>query len=104
LLREGQDWVYRDQTQLATDFENWDPQGIDDIANWFANTTNPAGGFQGVTNPVMSNEMNGGPVGGNATNGVRNGDPNATPNLNGFEGINGMGMQGFTYDEQSWYQ
>lgn len=113
LLREGQDWIYRDQTQLATDFENWNPQGIDDIANWFANTTSPAGPFQANTNaPVMSNEMSGGPVGGNAVNGYTNGNANGngnanpTPSLNGFgaAGFNGMGMQGFTYDEQSWYQ
>lgn len=113
LLREGQDWIYRDQTQLATDFENWNPQGIDDIANWFANTTSPAGPFQANTNaPVMSNEMSGGPVGGNAVNSYTNvnangnGNANPTPSLNGFgaAGFNGMGMQGFTYDEQSWYQ
>jgi hypothetical protein len=109
LLREGQDWIYRDQTQLATDFENWNQQGIDDIANWFANTTSPAGAFQGNTNaPVMSSEMSGGPVGGNTINGYTNGNTSAAPNpsLNGFglAGLNGMGMQGFTYDEQSWYQ
>jgi hypothetical protein len=111
LLREGQDWIYRDQTQLATDFENWNQQGIDDIANWFANTTSPAGAFQGNTNaPVMSNEMSGGPVGGSTVNGYTNGNgnpnPNPNPSLNGFGagGFNGMGMPGFTYDEQSWYQ
>ncbi|KAF1839468.1 hypothetical protein BDW02DRAFT_486967 [Decorospora gaudefroyi] len=100
LLREGQDWIYRDQAQLATDFENWNAQGMDDIANWFASTT----GFQGVTNPVMSNEMNGGPVGGNVANGFSNGVSEPNADLNGFGGMNGMGMQGFTYDEQSWYQ
>ncbi|KAF1939034.1 hypothetical protein EJ02DRAFT_266663 [Clathrospora elynae] len=101
LLREGQDWIYRDQTQLATDFENWNPQSIDDIASWFASTTSPAGGFQGTQNNVTSTEMNGGPVGGNAANGCPN--PNENPILNVLGGVNGMGMQGFTYDEQSWY-
>lgn len=111
LLREGQDWIYRDQTQLANDFENWNPQGVDDIASWFASTADPARAFQGATTaPVMSSEMNGGPVGGEALNGFPNGNVNgnhnANPSLNGFGGIglNGMGMQGFTYDEQSWYQ
>ena len=51
-------------------------------------------------------------MGGNAVNGYTNGNANGngnanpTPSLNGFgaAGFNGMGMQGFTYDEQSWYQ
>jgi hypothetical protein len=120
LLREGQDWIYRDQTQLATDFENWNPQGVDDIASWFAGTANPTGVFQPTTTttavaPVTVNEADGGPVGGDgvaavaATNGFPNGRfngnvNNANPNGFGAIGLNGMGLQGFTYDEQSWYQ
>jgi hypothetical protein len=105
LLREGQDWIYRDQTQLATDFENWNQQGIDDIASWFASTTNPTGGFTNGGNPAMGIEANGGPVGGGAAqNGYAN--VNGNPNLNGVggAGFNGIRMPGFTYDEQSWYQ
>ncbi|KAL6161627.1 Nitrogen assimilation transcription factor nit-4 [Exserohilum turcicum] len=124
LLREGQDWIYRDQTQLANDFENWNPQGVEDIASWFAGTANPTGAFQSATTaPVMASEVvNGGPVGGVATsapaptptngfhaNGTFNGNPNPNPNPNsapgfGSIGLAGMGMPGFTYDEQSWYQ
>lgn len=108
LIREGQDWIFRDQSQLASGFDNWNPQSIDDIASWFASTTSPTNGYPGNSNPVMSGEMNGGPVGGN---------PNLYPNVNGISGNRGngnipangnadvgnMGMQGFTYDEQSWY-
>jgi hypothetical protein len=102
LLREGQDWIYRDQTQLANDFENWNPQGIDDIAGWFASTTSPAGGFTSGGNPGIGVEMNGGPVGGNtAQNGYAN--VNGNPGV-GNVGFNGIGMPGFTYDEESWYQ
>jgi hypothetical protein len=106
LMREGQDWIYQDQAQLATDFENWHPQGIDDIASWFASTTSPVGGFTSGGNPQMGLgvEMSGGPVGGGAQNGYSG--VNGNPNLNGVVGAgpNGMGMPGFTYDEQSWYQ
>jgi hypothetical protein len=104
LLREGQDWIYRDQTQLANDFENWNNQSMEDIASWFANTANrtsPGSGYQPSTHPVLSTEVNGGPVGGNA---FPNGTPAQNANLNGAAaGFNGLGMQGFTYDEGSWY-
>jgi hypothetical protein len=105
LLREGQDWIYRDQTQLAVGFENWNPQSIDDIASWFASTASPTNGYPTVTtNPVMSGEMNGGPVGGSASsNGYPNPNVNGNTNVNGMSGLHGMGMPGFTYDESSWY-
>jgi hypothetical protein len=43
LIREGQDWIFRDQTQLASGFDNWHPGNIDDIAPWFASTQSPTG-------------------------------------------------------------
>lgn len=98
LLREGQDWIYRDQTQLASGFDNWNPQSIDDIASWFANTTSRATGHPVVADPV---DLNGSePGGGNAQTGY----PNASGNVAG-SGLSGMGMPpGFTYDEGSWYE
>lgn len=104
LIREGQDWIWRDQTQLASGFDNWNPQSIDDIASWFASTASPANGYPATTNAVMSGEMNGGPVGGSGVNGYPNvnGNPNPNPNLNGAGGPNGT-MPGFTYDERTWY-
>lgn len=103
LLREGQDWIYRDQTQLASGFENWNPQSIDDIASWFASTASPTNGYPVVNNPAVNGQMNGGPVGGNATNGYPN--ANGGTNVNGVPGVNGMGMPpGYTYDEGTWYE
>ncbi|KAF1927913.1 pathway-specific nitrogen regulator [Didymella exigua CBS 183.55] len=111
LMREGQDWIFRDQTQLASGFDNWSNQEFGDMASWFASTgASPAAAFPHTT-------MNGGPVGGAATapNGYNvNGVPmngagvnasangNANPALNGAGGGVG-GMHGFTYDERSWY-
>lgn len=101
LLREGQDWIFRDQTQLANGFDNWHPANIDDIASWFASAQSPAGGFTGASNPAV--QMNGGPVGGAGTNGYSNVN-GGNPNLAGQNGVNNItGMQGFTYDEGSWY-
>ncbi|KAL5118147.1 Nitrogen assimilation transcription factor nit-4 [Pleosporales sp. CAS-2024a] len=104
LVREGQDWIFRDQTQLATGFDNWNPTSIDDIASWFASTQSPAGTFPS-NNPAMTAPMNGGPVGG-----ALNGYPNmngGSLNLNGSSSTNGIhditGIQGFTYDEGTWY-
>ena len=115
LIREGQDWIFRDQTQLASGFDNWSNQNFDDIANWFASTgTAPATGQPfgaGVRNPIL----NGGPVGGSVVNGSApngynvNGVPISSPgsSANGGARVNNMGgvggMQGFTYDERSWY-
>ncbi|KAF1846685.1 uncharacterized protein K460DRAFT_406880 [Cucurbitaria berberidis CBS 394.84] len=103
LIREGQDWIFRDQTQLASGFDNWNPQSIDDIASWFASTASPTNGYHAPTNPVMSGEMNGGPVGGQTANGYPNLNGNGDPNLTGVGGASGMGMQGFTYNEREWY-
>jgi hypothetical protein len=98
LIREGQDWIFRDQTQLANGFENWNPASIDDIASWFAATQSPGHGYPAPNNSAMGVQMNGGPVGGAAANGY--------PNVNGSPGtgVNGItGIQGFTYDESTWY-
>ncbi|CBX93814.1 predicted protein [Plenodomus lingam JN3] len=100
LLREGQDWIYRDQTQLASGFENWNPQSIDDIASWSTSTASLANRY-----PVSGNSVDvngGGPVGGSL-----DGFPamSGNLNLNGVSGINGMGIPpGFPYDERTWYE
>ncbi|KAF2129497.1 pathway-specific nitrogen regulator [Dothidotthia symphoricarpi CBS 119687] len=97
LIREGQDWIFRDQTQLADGFDNWNTN-YEDIASWFASTGSPVNGFTAVPNSARAPNMNGGPVGGPpAPNGYGNGS------VNGAGALNGMGMQGFTYDERSWY-
>lgn len=112
LIREGQDWMFRDQTQLASGFDNWSNQTFDDIASWFAST----GASQATGQPfgagVASANLNGGPVGGTAAagNGAAtggynvNGVPNGSVNAGANGSVNGMGgMQGFVYDERSWY-
>ena len=107
LIREGQDWIFRDQTQLASGFDNWSNQEFGDIASWFASTPAAAA----FAPAPASQSMNGGPVGGGAVNAYNvNGVPlngtNGNGNGNGSAsgGMNGVGgMQGFTYDEGSWY-
>ena len=101
LIREGQDWIYRDQTQLASGFDNWNPQSIDDIASWFASTAPSANGYPGTSNPVVNADMGGRPIAENATNGYPN--VHGTADMNGLAGVNYLGMQGFAYDEGSWY-
>ncbi|KAF1362927.1 hypothetical protein EJ07DRAFT_105100 [Lizonia empirigonia] len=94
LLREGQDWMVRDQSQLASGFDNWASRNLDEIASWFA-----AGGQVGG--------MNGGPVGGgggyNGASGSGSGVLGSLSNMGVDPGLNVGGMQGFTYDERSWY-
>jgi hypothetical protein len=103
LIREGQDWIFRDQTQLANDFDNWHPGTIDDIAPWFASTQSPPPTYPAPGNPGIA-QMNGGPVGGASSNGY----PSINGNGNGANGLNGVNsitnVQGFTYDESAWYE
>lgn len=110
LMREGQDWIIRDQAQLATGFDNWVPNNVDDIASYFPSTQNPSNGFPMASNLAPGIQMNGGPVGGNTANGFTNLNESINPNtnggnINGVPDINGItGLQGFQYDEGSWYE
>ncbi|KAF1919600.1 fungal-specific transcription factor domain-containing protein [Ampelomyces quisqualis] len=101
LIREGQDWILQDQTQLANGFDNWHPGSLEDMASWFASAQSPGIAY---ANPALSGaQMNGGPVGGDAqANGnLRVNGGGGNPNVAGTNSI--TGLQGFTYDEGSWY-
>jgi hypothetical protein len=119
LIREGQDWIFRDQTQLASGFDNWASADLGDVAGWFGAGTSPgmstfaasgAFGASGAAAASSGQSMNGGPVGGAALTGVPNGgfNVNGVPLSGGVAG-NGSGnaavdgLGGFTYDELSWY-
>lgn len=92
LLRDSQDWVYRDQAQLATGFENW---GGMDMAG--------AGLGQSPVNTTGNGTY--------PTNGYSN---NIGMGSTGVNGANGAGLQGMSqtspfgslaaYDEQEWYR
>ncbi|KAK5121484.1 Nitrogen assimilation transcription factor nit-4 [Meristemomyces frigidus] len=106
LLRDSQDWVYRDQAQFATGFENWNDLDLDP-STW----TSPVAG-DGVVNGGMNGAMNGGAVGGSVTNGMS--VPNvsaAYTNGNGLSASNGFPMAnqlGFgsiiLENEDDWYR
>ena len=113
LIREGQDWIFRDQTQLASGFDNWASADLGDVAGWFGAGTSPGMGTfatSGALGGGGGQSMNGGPVGGAALTGVPNGGFNVngvqlsggvSGNGSGSAGVDGLG--GFTYDELSWY-
>ena len=113
LIREGQDWIFRDQTQLASGFDNWASADLGDVAGWFGAGTSPGMGTfatSGALSGGGGQSMNGGPVGGAALTGVPNGGFNVngvqlsggvSGNGSGSAGVDGLG--GFTYDELSWY-
>ncbi|KAF2188288.1 hypothetical protein K469DRAFT_748615 [Zopfia rhizophila CBS 207.26] len=82
LIREGQDWWLRDQSQLALGFDNWSLTA-DEIA-WL-NTTQAGVGSPANTNGYTSGAvMNGGDV-----NGIQ---------------MNGYGGALSAYNEDEWYQ
>ncbi|GAB1735807.1 hypothetical protein NU219Hw_g5150t1 [Hortaea werneckii] len=118
LLRDSNDWVYKDQAQWATGFENWDV----DSSTW-AN-----GGFGGGDGPGMVNGLNGmtgmnqmhtnsagaaGAAGPNVTS-MQSTSPaysatsagTAAPPYIGTDGswLNGMNPGNLSaYDENAWY-
>ncbi|KAF1992921.1 pathway-specific nitrogen regulator [Amniculicola lignicola CBS 123094] len=118
LVRDGQDWWLRDQSQLALGFDNWGLNGED--MSWMGGTGSP--GFTGtntgsVGSPVLNPVLNpattngGGVVANGGVNGGMNGNSNGNGGpVNGNGGLNGTGMPlGFgsalnAYNEQEWYQ
>ncbi|KAF1966006.1 hypothetical protein BU23DRAFT_518635 [Bimuria novae-zelandiae CBS 107.79] len=93
LLREGQDWMWRDQNQLASGFDNWN-YGVDDIAGWFVGQARGVESPTGMHVPPGAGAemvMNGGPV-------VGNGGAVGMENGGGY----GAGLE--AYNEQDWYQ
>ena len=106
LIRDSQDWAYRDQAQFATGFDNW--TGLDvDPSTW------------NTSNMITSGAMNNGSVGGApmsvpmTTNMPASTVPGYTANssantsgypmntwLNGTNPYNAM----MNYNEDDWYQ
>lgn len=108
LLRDSQDWAYRDQAQLATGFENW--SGGMDTSNW---TNSTPTGMPVTTNgatartvpPIslqsMSPQSNSGYVAAVPLNG-NNASVEAMANwLNSMNAYNSMAA---SYNEDEWYQ
>ena len=102
LLKDSQDWVYRDQVQFALGFENWNALDTMDPAAWPA----AAVGDTGATGVIA-----GAPGPGNMP--LVAADP--TYNVNGVPAANGGGIpprtnnvdpyyRMATYNENEWYQ
>jgi hypothetical protein len=115
LMREGQDWWLRDQSQLATGFDNWNLGGED--FGWLNATPQAVGGSPAsVGMPAAAPGYNaaspGLDVGGGYNGGVPVGNGGGGANggilngINGLNGLNGIGYGGAlnSYNEQDWYQ
>ncbi|KAK3112225.1 Nitrogen assimilation transcription factor nit-4 [Teratosphaeriaceae sp. CCFEE 6253] len=110
LIRDSQDWVYRDQAQLATGFENW--TGVEmDPSLWpngaVGNGAVGNGGMKGgaVGGPVMTSNM---PMPTNAapaytTSGIGGSVPASYPPDAWLVGLNSYNNVA-TYNEDEWYQ
>ena len=93
LIRDSQNWVYRDQAQFATGFENWNALDIDP-STWVNSGLN--GAPVPVTN-AMSMPASGAPyatIGASANDGF--------PPTSWLNGANPYGMA--PYNEREWYQ
>lgn len=120
LLRDSQDWAYRDQAQLATGFDNWNTlDTADPSASWMNRQVGEGvGSFsaqqqqqpsqqqqqqqqQGQSNVVNNNQAYGmGSAANNPTNNAANGNACAVMSwMNGANPYTNM----MNYDEESWY-
>lgn len=112
LVREGQDWWLRDQSQLAMGFDNWNLSademawlnsggGAGGAGNGGAVMGSPAAGEAGyAVSPVVGSGM----VQSVNGNGIVNGNGNAHANGGAINGVNGYGGAMNTYNENEWYQ
>lgn len=93
LVREGQDWWLRDQSQLASGFDNWNFSDAD-LAWLNGSAASPVGGTNAG---AMGNGNGAGGSGGEfGRNGVGGGGA--------VGGLNGYGSALNAYDENEWYQ
>lgn len=99
-MREGQDWIFRDQSQLASGFDNW-TTNFDDVSSWFANTAPESYAAASNTN-LLASDLSGGSAGPAYAVGAVPGA--ISPENAGARSAGMNGIQGFTYDENSWYQ
>lgn len=108
LIRDSQDWVYRDQAQLATGFENWN----NEIPQWNASTAmsipvNPTSSGAHIRSAPrssvqsMSPQSNGGYVAAVAANG---GNASVEAMANWLNSMNAYNSMAASYDENEWYQ
>lgn len=93
LLREGQDWIYRDSQQVATGFENWDDLSMDPLT--WANGVAPAGTtLDFVAQPTQAPQSSpilplttGAPTQMYATGMPSNANPSTSVGINGGMGV-----------------
>ncbi|KAK5117418.1 Nitrogen assimilation transcription factor nit-4 [Meristemomyces frigidus] len=112
LLRDSQDWVYRDQAQFATGFGNWNGNGTEiDPAAWAGSgggvvTGTPMTPVNLQTQAQAQAQVGSGGLGRMSTSpgfsSAGNGIPGA---MMGVEGHGGFGVGGWLggYDEGEWY-
>lgn len=110
LLRDSQDWVYRDQAQFATGFENWNDLEMNP-STWTNGVAGDGTMMGGVTGGIT-----GGAAGGTGTNGTSmphvgaaHTNANGLPTTSGFpiaSRPNGTAPYGnmVAYNEDEWYQ
>jgi hypothetical protein len=113
LIRDSQDWAYREQAQMAAGFENWNRSGLDS-PQW--------GQTPMVSNASMSNNLQRTALGGPVQNVGGNPSPIPTHPGSGYDqlsptsAVDGMGMANWlngmnafntvagAYNEEEWYQ
>ena len=102
LIRDSQDWVYRDQAQFANGFDNWTGTDVDP-AIWANGVVGDGSTNRGAVGPAVSGGM--GMSNGQASmygangNNVMNGYPGMDW-VNGSSNYNHMAL----YNEDEWYQ
>jgi hypothetical protein len=99
LLRDSQDWAYRDQAQLATGFENWHPTETD-AATWGATpmVASAAAVDTAMPRQLFQAAASGASVSTPTTVAAAGYVPAASANSNGVAPQGGVGMDGMMTD------
>ena len=119
LIRDSQDWVYRDQAQFATGFENWNPQDLEpnswpnEAAGGAVVNAGPVGppASMGMRMPSISSGYGSHvmPTAGAATTSNTSATSSGAPTSNGGPRMNWLnGSVSYIsmppYNESEWYQ
>ena len=97
LVRESQEWWLRDQSQLATGFENWNMPGLENEM-WLN-----GGGDVALNNYMLMNNVLSSPPASTPNSAVAPPTSGAAGSTQ-VSGINGFGSAIVSYDDNDWYQ
>ncbi|KAF2199122.1 hypothetical protein GQ43DRAFT_399445 [Delitschia confertaspora ATCC 74209] len=106
LMRETQDWLVRDQSQLASGFGNWEERDFAWLETGMGQGLSQGGGSMNAVRMEIEVGAGGSPVGFeySGSGGTPGGGLSVNRVNGGMNGLNGYGGALSAYNENEWYQ